>query len=59
MIIDLPIPERNPGIYPEGRRCVSCACFLSRNNPQDLCAPCSLASTPECEVIELHPENAA
>jgi hypothetical protein len=32
--------ERRPGPYEALRRCSSCRCFLSRNNPADLCAPC-------------------
>lgn len=57
MIIELPIPDRNPGLFPEGRRCVVCRCFLSRNNPAERCAPCELASMPECEVVSLTPED--
>lgn len=50
-------PQPNPGIFPEGRRCSDCECFLSRNNPRSLCAPCQLASMPVCEVLSLTPED--
>lgn len=59
MIIHLPIPDRDPGPFPAERRCVSCRCFLSRNNPRGRCAPCELAAMPACEVVDLYPENAA
>lgn len=59
MIIELPIPDRNPGMYAADRVCPVCAAVLSRNNPGPRCRPCQLAAMPECEVIELHPEDAA
>jgi hypothetical protein len=32
--------ERRPGPYDPDRRCSTCGCFLSRNNPLNMCAPC-------------------
>jgi len=32
--------ERRPGPYAPDRRCSTCGCYLSRNNPLDICAPC-------------------
>lgn len=61
MIETIPLhlqPERDPGPYPKDRAC-PCGAILNRNNPGDRCAPCQLASMPECEVIELYPEGAA
>jgi len=41
-VIDIKAPaERKPGPYEARRRCFTCRCYLSRNNPSDQCAPCS------------------
>jgi hypothetical protein len=57
MIIELPIPDRNPGPYERKRPCADCGAFLLTTNPGPYCAPCELAAMPACEVIDLYPED--
>ena len=61
MIINLPLPDRNPGLYEAGRRCSGYSCVLSRNNPTGTCQPCQLTRIGRevDNVYAIHPQDAA